>query len=395
MKLWQKGKKPVDKQVEAFTVGNDYLVDYKLLKYDCIASIAHAKMLEKMRLLTPFERKKLEKEFKKIPKMAESKKFMIRVEDEDCHAAIENHLTKKLGKAGKKIHSFRSRNDQVLVALRLYSKDEIVQTGEIVEEVVNELKNFAKKNRKVKMPGYTHMQKAMPSSAGLWASAFADSLQDDLRLLESSKAIIDQNPLGSGAGYGFPVKTDRKLTTSLLGFKKTQKNPVYCANSRGKFESIIIFCLAQIMLDLNKLAVDLLLFSTKEFGYFYLPGEFYTGSSIMPQKSNPDILEILRAKNFSVQGDLFKTISTISNLPSGYNRDFQLTKEPLVNSFETTKESLKTAARIIQNLKVNKEKCRQAMTSEIFATEVALKKTLKGTPFRDAYRQAAKEIQKS
>jgi argininosuccinate lyase len=279
-----------------------------------------------------------------------------------------------------------------LAALRLYSKAQVIETKKAANSLIGALKKLAAKNKSGKMPGYTHLQRAMPSSVSLWANAFADSLADDLLLLDFSAKLVDQNPLGSAAGYGVPIKIDRMLTTKLLGFSKLQENPLYCANSRGKFESILLSALVQLMLDVNKIATDLLLFSTKEFGFFELPEKFCTGSSIMPQKKNPDVLELCRAKNAIVQAELFKTLSIISSLPSGYNRDFQLTKEPLINGFETTIACLKILSLVIAGLKVNKKACAVAMTPELFATENALKKVVSGIPFRDAYKQAAAEL---
>jgi len=391
-KLWEKENGTLDREIEAFTVGKDYLADQKLVKFDCIASTAHAKMLEKNGIITSFEFEQLRKCLAEISDLAGNNEFEIKMQDEDCHTAIENFLVAKLGKTGQKIHSFRSRNDQVMAALRLYMRNEIAQTETTASGLVNELKIFSKKNKKIKMPGYTHMRKAMPSTAGIWASAFAESFCDGIKLLKSCGKLVDQNPLGSAAGYGLPAEINREITTKLLGFNKTQKNPLYCANSRGKFEAIAIFPLSQLMLDINKLATDMLLFSTEEFGYFILPKEFLTGSSLMPQKRNPDALELLRANSHTVQAELFRTLNILSNLPSGYNRDFQLTKEALINAFETTKASLKIAAKVISRLEVDKEKCAQAMAPEIFAAEKALEKTQKGIPFREAYKQTAREF---
>ncbi|MDD5162589.1 MAG: argininosuccinate lyase [Candidatus ainarchaeum sp.] len=388
MKLWQKDSGRIDKAIEEFTVGNDYLLDLKIVKFDAIASIAHAKMLKKIGIFNKQELPKLEKALKEIIVLSEKGKFIIKKEDEDCHTAIENYLTKKIGTAGKKIHTARSRNDQVLVAIRLYAKEEISETKKTVLKLIRELKKFCTKFGKIKMPGYTHMQKAMPSSFGLWADSFTESLESDLETLEFAKKTINQNPLGSAAGYGLPFKIDRELTTKLLGFEKTQKNPVFCQNSRGKFESTIIFALVQIMLDLNKLATDLLLFSTAEFGFIKLPKEICTGSSIMPQKNNPDVLELIRAKSAVVEAGLFKTLSIIHSLPSGYNRDFQLAKEPLIESFETTKASINAMAIVIAKIKVNKQKTESALTPEIFAAQKALEIAKKGVPFREAYKKA-------
>lgn len=392
MKLWENKNTKTDAQIEKFTVGNDFLVDLNLVEFDCIASSAHAKMLEKTGILSRNETKKIQNELLEIKKIAQKGKFRIKTGEEDCHTAIENHLAKKLGKTGKKIHAYRSRNDQVMAAMRLYSKQEISNIEQETGKLILALQRFAEKNKKAKMPGYTHMQKAMPSSVPLWANAFADSLKDDLLLLKSVKNLTDQNPLGSAAGYGLPHKIDRKITTKLLGFKKVQKNPLYCANSRGKFESIIVSALLQAMLDLNKMSSDILLFSTKEFGFFSLPDEFCSGSSLMPQKRNPDVLEIIRAKSHSVKSRLFEIISIISSLPSGYNRDFQLSKEPFISAIQSTKDCLQVMALVISNLEVNPENCKKAMTPELFAAQKALEKSQKGMPFREAYREIAEDV---
>ncbi|MBI4044257.1 MAG: argininosuccinate lyase [Candidatus Diapherotrites archaeon] len=393
MKLWEKKNTKTDAQIEKFTVGNDFLVDLNMVEFDCIASSAHAKMLEKNGIFSRSENKKIQKELLEIRKLAQNGKFRIKTEEEDCHTAIENHLTKKLGKTGKKIHTYRSRNDQVMTAMRLYSKHEISKVEQETGKLISALERFAEKNKKVKMPGYTHMQKAMPSSVPLWANAFADSLKDDLLFLKSVKKLTDQNPLGSAAGYGLPHSIDRKITTKLLGFKKVQKNPLYCANSRGKFESMIMSALMQLMLDLNKMSSDILLFSTKEFGFFDLPDEFCSGSSLMPQKRNPDAVEIIRAKSHSVKSRLFEIISIISSLPSGYNRDFQLSKEPFICAIQSTKDCLQIMTRVISNLEVNSENCKKAMIPELFAAQKVLEKTQNGKPFREAYREIADEMQ--
>ena len=267
MKLWQKKYKLNDK-IEEFTVGNDFLLDTKLVKYDCIASIAHAKMLCKMGILTKDEYNKLVNALNEIIQLDKESKFMINKEDEDCHTAIENYLVKKLEDIGKKIHTARSRNDQVLTALRLYYKDEIKEILKEIETFVKTLEDFKGKNSNVEIPGYTHMRKAMPSSVGLWAEAFIESMEDNKKLLMSVLELVDQSPLGTGAGYGVPLKIDRTMTADELGFKKVQNNPIYAQLSRGKFESSIVHALTQVMLDLNKMSSDLILFSMPEFGYF-------------------------------------------------------------------------------------------------------------------------------
>jgi len=387
-KLWQ--TKKLNKKIELFTVGNDYLLDKKLLKYDCKASIAHSKMLKKIKILTEEEQKKLEKELNNIIELAQKGKFEIKLQDEDCHTAIENYLIKKLKDLGKKIHTCRSRNDQVVAAMKLYEKDEVGKVKKLVNGLVNSLKKLVKKN--IAMPGYTHMQKAMPSSLKLWAGSFIESLEDDLILLNNASQIIDKNPLGTGAGYGLPIKVDKEITKQELNFKENYKNSLYVQNSRGKHEAIILNALVNVMSTLNKLVSDLILFSMQEFNFFALPEEFTTGSSIMPQKKNPDVLELVRAKYSIVLGYEFQLKNLISNLPSGYNRDLQLTKEPLMKGIETTKDCLEIMTLVVSKLKVNKENCKKAMTKELYATEKVYELVKKGKSFREAYKEVKKKV---
>ena len=391
MKLWQKDYK-LNKEIEKFTVGNDFLLDKNLVKYDVYGSIAHAFMLNKIGILTKGEFVKLKKILIEIFELNQKNKFNIKLEDEDVHTAIENYLTKKLGILGKKIHTARSRNDQVLLDLRLYSKEKLLEVQKLVLELAYALVEAAEKYKEVPMPGYTHSRKAMPSSIGLFFSSFAESLLDDLELLDEAYELNDQSPLGSGAGYGLPLKIDRQLISDLLGFEKVQNNALYVQNSRGKFESIIIFALSTIMSDLAKPSNDLVLFSMDEFGFFKLPDEFCTGSSIMPQKKNPDVLELIRAKAAKVDSNLYLVKCIISKLPSGYNRDLQLTKEPLIESFDITISTLKIFEMIIKNIEVNTDKCINACSQELLVTDYAYELVKKGVPFRNAYKQAAKNI---
>ncbi len=381
-KLWQKGY-ALDKDIESYTVGEDYLLDQVLLPYDIKASMAHARMLGKCGYLNAGEAKAIVKELEAIARDG----LEIKKEDEDCHTAIENRLVERLGKTGQKVHTGRSRNDQVMAALRLYLKDSLKQTGAGVKALVKVLREKAKAG--APMPGYTHTRKAMPSSSGMLFSAYADMLEEELTLLAAVGKMIDQNPLGSAAGYGVPLRIDRAMTTRLLGFAKTQDNPIYCANSRGKTEMLVVGALAQVMLDLNRMAGDLILFSCPEFGFFQLPKEYCTGSSIMPQKVNPDPLELVRANYHMVVGHHTAISGICSNLISGYHRDYQLTKGPAIRSVMITLGSLKVMAKMVKGLKIDRGRMRKAMTPELYATARACKLVEKGVPFREAYRKVA------
>lgn len=392
MKLWEK-KYQLNKQIESYTVGNDYLLDQKLVKYDCKASIAHVKMLKKIGILTKDECDKIIMVLHEIIRIDNNGSFIIEPYDEDCHTAIENYLVNKLGDIGKKIHTARSRNDQVLTAIRLFYKDEIKCLINFVDSLVKTLNSFKGKYGNIELPGYTHMNKAMPSSVGLWCEAFIESMIDNKKLLQVIFQLIDQSPLGTGAGYGLPIKIDRKMTSEILDFSKVQKNPIYVQNSRGKFESSILHGLNQIMIDLNKMSTDILLFSMSEFGYMIMPLELCTGSSIMPHKKNPDVLELIRANYHKTISLEFQIKSIISNLPSGYNRDIQLTKEPVIKGFEVTKDSLKVMKIVLKQLKVDTENCKKAMTEELYATNKVYNLANEGIPFRDAYQKIAKNFE--
>ena len=393
-KLWQKGY-DLNREIELFTVGDDPDLDQRLVKYDCVASMVHAKMLGKMGILKNKEVKQLAAELENIIKLHKNGQFPITSDQEDCHTAIENHLTEKLGDVGKKIHTARSRNDQVLTALRLFYKDQIQECEELIDGLIEPMESFIKRSGEMLLPGYTHMRKAMPSSVAMWGSAFVDSMKDNQKLLDAVLGLIDQSPLGTAAGYGLPLKIDREFTARELGFERVQENPIYAQNSRGKFETSLLHALSQIMLDLNRIASDLILFSMPEFGFFELPDEFCTGSSIMPQKKNPDVLEILRAKYHVVRSCQHEVESIVGNLISGFNRDIQLTKEPTFRGLDTTLESLSVAVLIFDELKVNAERCEDAMTDELFATEEIYRLVEKGIPFREAYRRVAQKYKSS
>jgi argininosuccinate lyase len=389
MKLWQKNYN-LNKEIEKFTVGNDFLLDKELIKYDVYGSIAHATMLNKINIIDKNEFKKIKKILLEILELNKKNKFKIELKDEDCHTAIENYLTKKLGNLGKKIHTARSRNDQVLTALRLYEKEELKEIKTLLGQYKDSLLAAIKKYGKIKIPGYTHMQKAMPTDIKTWLGSFISSLEDDLKLLDAAYSIIDKSPLGSAAGFGLPIKIDKKMTASLMGFSEAMENPMYAQLSRGKFEATILHLLSQIMLDLNKLSADLMLFNMQ--GLVSLPEEFCTGSSMMPQKKNPDVLELVRAKYHVVLGEEFKVKSMISNLISGYNRDLQLTKEPVISSVEIAKSCIKMMILIVSKIKIDEKKCKEALTDELYATEEAYKLVKKGIPFREAYKKVSRKF---
>ncbi|MFC1768119.1 argininosuccinate lyase, partial [Nanoarchaeota archaeon] len=391
MKLWN--EKELDKEIEKFTVDKDPQLDLKLVIYDCQASVAHANMLHKIKVITKEELDKLNEGLNEIITLSKEGKFKIDSEEEDCHTAIENFLTSKFGEVGKKIHTARSRNDQVLTALRLYEKEELKEIKKLVESFIEKLNSLIKKYGEIHLPGYTHMQKAMPTNIKTWLGSFLDSMKDNLIQIECCNKLIDQSPLGSAAGFGVPVfKVDKNLTAKEIGFSKVMENPLYCQLSRGKFEGFYINVISQVMFDINKLSTDLILFSMQEFNYISLPEKFCTGSSIMPQKKNPDVLELLRAKYSIVLGEEFKIKSLISNLMSGYNRDLQLTKEPLTNSIEIMKNSLNIITILLDGITINEQNCEKAMTKDIYATEKAYKLVKNGTPFREAYKKVKEEL---
>tara|TARA_B100001750_G_scaffold147637_1_gene118083 strand:- start:118 stop:1308 length:1191 start_codon:yes stop_codon:yes gene_type:complete len=387
-KLWEKSVS-LDKMIESFTVGNDPELDQVLVPFDCKASKAHAKMLGQKGYLTAQEVDNIISELDQIIKRHAKGDFKIKVSQEDCHTAIEEYLVEELGEVGKKIHMARSRNDQVLTALRLYYKDELMKINSLSKAWIDNLTQFGDNHQEVNFPGYTHMQKAMPSSIHMWANAYVDSMKDDLKSLDTVSSLVDQSPLGSAAGYGVPIIIDSKMTAEEMGFTKVQENPIYCQLSRGKFELAILQVLSQILLTINRLASDLMQFSMAEFEYFSLPEDFCTGSSIMPQKENPDVLELLRANYHILLGYETQVKTLTSNLISGYNRDIQLSKEPVMRSIKLVKDCLGISAAVVSGLTVNNEKCQAAMTSEIYATEKAYEMVKEGIPFREAYRKVA------
>ena len=376
-------------------MGVDYLLDLELLPYDIEGTRAHAKMLRKINILTPRELGVLLKGLDEIMSLYKKMQFKIEKDQEDGHTAIEAFLTEKYGDVGKKVHTGRSRNDQSLVMTRLFSKEKLLKIKNAILELLKEIEKQNKKIGKIKMPGYTHMQRAMPSTVSMWLLSFRDSLRDDLVLLEATMKVIDQNPLGSAAGYGEnTLGLDRKLTTREMGFKKVQENPIYCAVSRGKFENIILQTISNIMFDIGKISNDLLLFTTREFDFFALPDSFRTGSSIMPQKKNYDVLELMRGNVAIFNGYQEQIAGVIKNLPAGYNRDFQLTKEPYLKGMRLAEETIEVMTLVIENLEAKKENLEAACTKELYATDEAFLLVKQGKNFREAYQEVKENFYK-
>lgn len=391
MKLWDKGTQ-ADKTIEKFTTGDDYIRDKELLPYDCRGTAAHVKMLAQQGFLTKTECKNLLSELEVIKSEALEGKIEIPIEMEDCHTYIENRLSEKFNEAGKKTHTGRSRNDQVLTALRLYAKDKLSLIQKQIQNLIDSLKRFSRQHAEQIFPGYTHTRKAMPSNVGAWAEAFANSLEDELLLYSAALKLFDQSPLGTGAGYGVPLALDRDMTAKEMRFSRVQKSAVYSQMSRGKFELFAVNCMVQTLMTLNRFASDVILFSLPELGYFKLPEKVCTGSSIMPQKQNPDLLELVRAKLHIVTGFESQIRGICSNLITGYHRDSQLTKAPFMDSLETTLQCLEIVDITVKEMKVDSEMCEKGLTNEIWATHKACELVKQGVPFRDAYKQIAKEF---
>ncbi|HOX05848.1 MAG TPA: argininosuccinate lyase [Planctomycetota bacterium] len=392
-KLWQKDY-DLDAEVEAFTVGEDHVLDAVLVEADCLGSVAHALTLVKAGVLKSAEAAKLRKALAAVVRDWRAGKFAIQRSDEDVHTAVENRVTAKLGILGKKMHTGRSRNDQVIVDLRIWGKSALLDLIAAASEAAAELLKLAERGKDWPLVGRTHTQRAMPSSVGLWAGAFAESLLDDVELLRGAYELIDRSPLGSAASYGVPLPLDRALTARLLGFREAHNNVLYANNARGKFEAICLAAAAQVMLDLSRLAQDLILWSLPEFGYFKLPRELCSGSSIMPQKRNPCGLELVRAKAASVYSQLFAALEISRALPSGYNRDNQETKGFFMRGLGTATASARIAALSVRRLEVDVKALKAAFHPEVYATDEALDLVLAGVPFRDAYKQVGLNLDK-
>lgn len=392
MKLWQKNI-TVDQAVDAFTVGQDRALDMNLAPFDVLGSLAHTQMLQQIGLLTSTELASIQKELKAIYQEIVEGKFQIEDDVEDIHSQVELLLTRRIGEAGKKIHAGRSRNDQVLVDLKLYFRHELESLVQQVKVVFDTFQQLSNQHKAVIMPGYTHLQVAMPSSFGLWFGAYAESLVDDLELMLAAWKVVNKNPLGSAAGYGSSFPLDRQLTTDLLGFQSMNYNVVYAQMGRGKSERIVAQAMSAIAATLSKWAMDCCLYMSQNYNFIAFPAHLTTGSSIMPHKKNPDVLELIRSRCNKIQALPNEIALMITNLPAGYHRDLQLLKENLFPAFASLKECLAMTQLMLNHIQVNPEIVADTKYDYLFSVEVVNALVLEGVPFREAYKQIGLAIE--
>jgi argininosuccinate lyase len=390
-RLWDKGGAP-DAAMLRYTSRDDWKLDQRLLAYDLVATRAHVEGLFRIGILSADERSAMTNALGELVQLNDAGELVLTEADEDGHTAIEAALVAKLGDVGKKVHTGRSRNDQVLVALRLYERDALDDLDELCLEAASALLELAAGEAKTPLPGYTHLQRAVPSSVGLWAAGFADSLLDAVIPVRAARTLVDRSPLGAAAGYGVNLALDREGVARDLGFADVAWNPLGSQTSRGIVEATILAAAWHVMATIRRLAWDLSLFTTSEFGFVKLPDAFTTGSSIMPQKRNPDVVELMRAACAVVQGALVE-VQTIVALPSGYHRDLQLTKSPLLRGIDETLATVRLVPRLIAGLRFDRERMLAAISPECFATDRAVELTASGVPFRDAYRRVAEELE--
>lgn len=392
MKLWDKGFS-IDKTIEAFTIGDDRVIDLHIAQYDLQASLAHAKMLTKIGILDHNELLQIEQVIQHLQNEVANKTFKIEDDFEDVHSKIEFELTQRLGDAGKKIHTARSRNDQVLVALQLYYKDNLMVLQKQVGALFDTLLNLAKQHKSEILPGYTHLQVAMPSSFGLWFSAYAEALIDDVIMLQSAQKIVDQNPLGSAAGYGSSFPIDREMTTELLIFSDLKYNAVAAQMMRGKNEQIVASALGNLAFTLSKFAMDICLYMSQNFDFISFPDNLTTGSSIMPHKKNPDVFELIRGKCNNLQGLSSQIQMMTNNLPSGYHRDFQLLKSPMISAFETLKTVLSVFDYGLQQVEVKSVDLKDEKYKYLYTVDSINSLVQNGASFREAYQAIGAQVQ--
>lgn len=392
LKLWQKEGVTTADQIERFTVGHDREMDLYLAPFDVLGNLAHAQMLETINLLTKEELRLLTDELKKIYQQIEAGQFVIEDGVEDVHSQVELMLTRTLGDVGKKIHSGRSRNDQVLVDMKLFTRNRLWQVAQRVQRVFERLISRSEQHKDDLLPGYTHLQIAMPSSFGLWFGAYAEALADDMLTLQTAYRLANRNPLGSGAGYGSSFPLNRTLTTELLGFEGMHVNVVYAQMSRGKTEQTALTALAAIAATLSRMAMDICLYNSQNFGFLTLPDALTTGSSIMPHKKNPDVAELLRAKTNRMKALPMEVTLVMSNLPSGYHRDMQLLKEILMPAFDEILDCLDITDFMLEHIQVKSNLLDDPKYDLLFSVERVNELVLQGVPFREAYRIIGKEI---
>jgi argininosuccinate lyase len=389
--LWKKDATEIDDKILAFTAGDDVVWDREIFVYDILATSAHVRGLQRIGILSIDEARTLQKGLEDLETMFLKGEFILDERYEDGHSAIEDFLTSRLGEVGQKVHTGRSRNDQVLVATRLYLRDAMTKLQAVSLEIAECALKRASHSMLVPMPGYTHLQRAVPSSVGLWFAAFAESFLDNATLVQSTADWLNTNPLGTAAGYGVNLALDRDAVTEELGFDRIQLNPIYVQNSRGRFELQALNTLEQIMLDVRRLSWDLSVFTTQEFSFVHIPNVFTTGSSIMPNKRNPDVIELLRA-SYAVIAGAQTEIRSLLSLPSGYHRDLQYTKGPMIRAFRHGLACLSLVAELLAELTFDRERLQAAITPELYATDLAIEQARKGVPFRDAYRRVAERI---
>ena len=389
--LWSKGADATG-TVEDFTVGNDRVLDLRLAKYDVQGSKAHIRMLESIGLLTSEELEALTAGLDEIAAEIEAGNFTLEDDIEDIHSRVEMNLTRKLGDIGKKIHSGRSRNDQVLVDIKLFLKDEVLRFRQEILDLFSLLQNLSEKHKDVLLPGYTHGQIAMPSSFGMWFGAYAEALSEDMYMLRGAYKVVDQNPLGSAAGYGSSFPLDRQMTTNLLGFGSMDYNSVAAQLSRGRAERATASAMGSIALTLNKFASDCCMYMCPNYGFISFPAEFTTGSSIMPHKKNPDVWEIIRGNCNRIMSTENEISLLCSNMPHGYHRDFQLLKDILFPALEMMHKCLYMTGYMLENIKVNKNILDSPLYDYLFTVEEVNRRVLSGTPFRDAYKAVGQEV---
>ena len=392
MKLWQKDTTVTDAQIDCFTVGRDREMDLYLAPFDVLGNLAHAQMLETIQLLTADELAMLTAELKRIYQQIEAGAFSIEADVEDVHSQIELMLTRTLGDVGKKIHSGRSRNDQVLVDMKLFTRDRLWTVAEATRRVFDRLIARSEQHKADLLPGYTHLQIAMPSSFGLWFGAYAEGLADDMLTLQTAYRLANRNPLGSGAGYGSSFPLNRQLTTDLLGFEGMHVNVVYAQMSRGKTEQTALTALAAVAATLSRMAMDICLYNSQNFGFMTLPDALTTGSSIMPHKKNPDVAELLRAKTNRLKALPMEVTLVLSNLPSGYHRDMQILKEILMPAFDDLLDCLHIADYMLEHIQVKPNLLEDAKYDLLFSVERVNELVVQGVPFREAYRIVGQEI---